>query len=62
MMPEKDILFARDIAQLLEISENTLRRKSWRAKTGIPLRIIGKKLCCSGVEFESWFKGTKVNP
>jgi len=59
-MEEKDILFIKDIAKLLDVSPNTLRRKRWRDKTGIPLHKVGKKLCCLRGELEKWLKNTKV--
>lgn len=61
VLAEKEILFTPDIAKMFEISENTLRRPSWRKKNRIPLRKVGKRLCASRVEIENWFKGMKVD-
>jgi len=56
---QRDILFIKDIAVLFDISPTTLRRKKWRKRTQIPFHKIGKKLCCSRVEIETWFKAQK---
>jgi len=56
-MGEGDILFSEDITRLFRISPNTLRRKKWREKTGIPLHKVGKRLCGLKSEIEKWFKG-----
>lgn len=56
-MIEGDILFSEDIARLFHISANTIRRKKWREKSGIPLRRVGKHLCGLKSELEKWFKG-----
>ncbi|NQU73482.1 MAG: excisionase [Candidatus Omnitrophica bacterium] len=56
-MVEGEVLFVEDIAQLFHISKNTIRRKTWREKSGIPLRKVGKHLCGLRPEIEKWFKG-----
>ena len=56
-MTENEILFVEDIVKIFHISANTIRRKRWREKTGIPLRKVGKKLCGTKAEIEKWFKG-----
>jgi hypothetical protein len=56
-MIEGDILFVVDIARIFHISQNTIRRKKWREKTGIPLRKVGKQLCGAKTEIEKWFRG-----
>lgn len=56
-MTEGDILFVADIVKLFRISANTIRRKSWRQKTGIPLHKVGKQLCGLRPEIEKWFRG-----
>lgn len=56
-MVEDNIIFISDISKLFRISPNTLRRKKWRKKTGIPLRKVGKQLCGSRSEIEKWFRG-----
>jgi len=53
---EGDVLFVADIVKLFHISANTIRRKKWREKTGIPLYKVGKNLCASRVDIERWFK------
>lgn len=56
-MVDGDILFVEDVARIFHISANTIRRKRWREKTGIPLRKVGKRLCVAKAEIENWFKG-----
>lgn len=56
-MLETDLLFVADISKLFRISENTIRRREWRKKSGIPLRKIGRQLCSSREELERWYKG-----
>lgn len=56
-MADDSILFVADIAKLFRISPNTLRRKKWRQKSGIPLRKVGRQLCGLRPEIERWFKG-----
>jgi len=54
---EGDILFVDDIVKLFHISANTIRRRSWRQKTGIPLRKVGRQLCGLRSDVEKWFRG-----
>ena len=56
-MTGEDLIFVEEIAQMFNISANTIRRKSWRRKTGIPLRKVGKRLCGTRKEIEKWFRG-----
>lgn len=56
-MPESDLLFVDDISRLFRLSKNTIRRRKWREKSGIPLHKVGKQLCGSRTEIENWFKG-----
>lgn len=56
-MGEGDILFVDDIVKLFHISANTIRRRSWRQKTGIPLRKVGRQLCGLRSDVEKWFRG-----
>ena len=53
---EDKILFVDDIARLFRISPNTIRRKKWREKAGIPLRKVGKRLSGTKSEIAKWFK------
>lgn len=55
-MKETQLLFVEDIATIFKVSEDTVRRKDWRDKTGIPLHKVGKRLCGSSEEIEKWFK------
>ena len=55
-MAENEYLFIEEIARMFHISPNTLRRKKWRQKSGIPLRKVGKRLCGLRTEIERWFK------
>ena len=59
-MNGKKLLFVEDIADLFKISEDTVRRKEWRDKTGIPLFKVGKRLCGLPEEIEEWLKGLHV--
>lgn len=60
-MIEAEILFVNDISKMFRISANTLRRRRWRERSGIPLRKVGKQLCASKVDVERWFKGIKLD-
>ena len=55
MMIDSEILFVDDISKMFRISSNTLRRKEWRKKSGIPLKKVGKKLCGAKTEIDRWF-------
>ena len=55
-MKENQLLFVEDIASMFKVSEDTVRRREWRDKTGIPLHKVGKRLCGLKEEIESWFK------
>ena len=52
-----ELLFVGDISKIFHISRNTIRRKRWREKSGIPLHKVGKQLCGSKKEIEQWFGG-----
>ena len=54
---ETEFLFVDDVSRMFRISPNTLRRKEWRRKSGIPLRKVGKQLCGARTEIERWFQG-----
>ena len=54
-MTYKPTLTVEDIAEILHMTTNTLQRKSWRKKTGCPLRKIGKRLIAKWDEFWKWF-------
>ena len=56
-MTRQDVLTVGQIAEILQISENTIQRKSWRKRTGCPLRKIGKKLYALVREFDKWMMG-----
>ena len=56
-MKEDKLLFVEDIVERFKLSENTVRRKKWRKRTGIPLHKVGKRLCASEDEIEKWFRG-----
>ena len=55
-MAEDEYLFIEDIARMFHISPNTLRRKKWREKNGIPLKKVGRRRCGLRSEIERWFK------
>ena len=56
-MTRQDILTVEQIAEILGVSRNTIQRKSWRDRTGCPVRKIGKRLYALGSEFHKWIKG-----
>jgi len=56
-MKDESMLFTEDIAKIFHVSANTIRRKRWREKSGIPLHKVGKQLCGSRSEIEKWFRG-----
>jgi excisionase family DNA binding protein len=56
-MTREDILTVEEVSELLGISRNTIQRRNWRAKTGCPLRKIGKRLYALAAEFHKWMKG-----
>lgn len=55
-MTKEDILTVEQIADILRLSVNTIQRKSWRDKTGCPLRKIGRRLYALADEFYKWLK------
>lgn len=56
-MTKDDVIFVDEIADILGVNKNTLQRKSWRVKTGCPLRKIGKRLLAIRAEFDKWIRG-----
>ena len=56
-MTRQDILTVEEISEILGVSRNTIQRKSWRDRTGCPLRKIGKRLYALAAEFYKWMKG-----
>ncbi len=50
------LLTVEDIATILRISKNTIQRKSWREKTGCPLKRNGKRLYSEDPEFTAWHR------
>jgi len=56
-MTKEEILTAKDIAEILQMSVNTVQRKSWRENSGCPLKKIGKRLYVTVSDFDKWFKG-----
>ncbi len=56
MMTQGELMFVKDISKLFRISANTLRRRRWREKTGIPLRKVGRSLCGIRSDVEEWFR------
>ena len=55
-MTPQDILTVEQVAALLHISRNTIQRKSWRDKTGCPLRKKGRRLYAIHGELTNWLK------
>ncbi len=55
-MTKEDVLTADRIADILNVSKNTIQRRAWREKTGCPLRKKGKRLYCLTTEFNNWMK------
>ena len=56
-MSPQDVLRVEEISKILGISINTLQRRSWRMKTGCPLKKIGRRLLIYRKDFEDWFRG-----
>lgn len=56
-MTRQDILTVEQIADILGVSRNTIQRRSWRDRTGCPLRKVGKRLYMLDAEFHKWMKG-----
>ena len=56
-MSPQDVMTIEEISKILSISVNTLQRKSWRIKTGCPLKKIGRRLLAYRKDFEDWFRG-----
>ena len=55
-MTKQDVLYIEDISNILRVSSNTIQRKSWREKTGCPIRKKGKRLFSLVAEFHNWMK------
>lgn len=53
-MTKHDVLFLPEVSEIVGVSENTLRRKAWREKTGIPIRRKGKRLYAIRRELFAW--------
>ena len=56
-MTPQDVLTVEGVAELLQITINTIQRKSWREKTGCPLRKKGRRLYAIRSEITNWIKG-----
>ncbi len=56
-MLQSDVMTVEEIASILRISKNTIQRRSWREKTGCPLRKKGKRLYSIVEEFYKWLRG-----
>ena len=56
-MTRQDILTTEQMAEILQLSINTLQHKAWRERTGCPIRKIGKKLYSIKQDFEKWLRG-----
>ena len=56
-MVSQRILTVEEVAESLQITENTIQRKSWRQKTGCPLKKRGKRLYVLEKEFIEWLRG-----
>ena len=55
-MTREEVLCVEEISDILRISSNTIQRKSWREKTGCPIRKKGKRLFSLATEFHSWMR------
>ena len=55
-MTKQDVLYIEDIFNILRVSSNTIQRRSWREKTGCPIRKKGKRLFSLATEFQGWMK------
>lgn len=56
-MTRQDILTVEQVSEILGISRNTIQRRSWRVKTGCPIRKIGRRLLAYKKDFEDWVRG-----
>ncbi len=52
----KPILSTREIAEILQIKENTIHSRRWKETSGCPLLKKGKRLSAIGSEFWKWYK------
>ena len=55
-MTKEDILTVEQVAEILQISPNTIQRKNWRERTGCPLKKKGKRLYALVNEFFKWLR------
>ena len=55
-MTAQDVLTVEEIAEILQVNKNTIQRKTWRERTGCPLRKKGKRLYSMVKEFNDWMR------
>ena len=53
-MTPQDRMTLEEVSQILGVSVNTLQRKSWRVRTGCPIKKIGKYLVAFHPQFNEW--------
>lgn len=60
-MTKADVLTVEQVAEILGISKNTIQRRSWREKTGCPLKRRGRRLYSYAPDFTRWVRGREVD-
>jgi len=53
---DKNVLTVSEIAEILQIKQNTIHSRKWQQKTGCPLKKIGKRVYVLTDDFWKWFK------
>jgi len=53
---ENDRMTLEEISKILDIVVNTLQRRSWRARTGCPIKKIGGLLVAYRPQFNEWLE------
>ena len=56
-MTPADRMSIKEVSDYIGIGVNTLDRKSWRAKTGIPLIKMGRNLISYRPMLDKWIEG-----
>jgi len=55
-MTKEDLLTVEQISEILHVSVNTIQRKSWRERTGCPIRNKAGRLFAFIDEFKKWMR------
>ena len=51
-----DRMTIKEISQILGVGINTIQRKSWRRRTGCPIKKIGRNLVAFRKQFTEWLE------